>query len=87
LPALAEGGIVMPQPGGVLTRMAERGVPEVAIPLDRLDEMLSRWPTAGGDGETGDIHLQVVLDSRPIMEKIFPATRNRLVLIDAGAVV
>lgn len=36
LPRLAEGGIVMPQPGGVLAQIAEAGQPEAVIPLDRL---------------------------------------------------
>lgn len=38
LPELAEGGLVMPQPGGVLAMLAEAGQPEVVIPLDRLGE-------------------------------------------------
>lgn len=37
IPRLAEGGIVMPQPGGVLANLAEAGKPEAVIPLDRLD--------------------------------------------------
>lgn len=35
LPQLADGGIVMPQPGGVLANLAEAGKPEAVIPLDR----------------------------------------------------
>ncbi len=35
IPRLAEGGIVMPQPGGVLANLAEAGRPEAVIPLDR----------------------------------------------------
>lgn len=37
IPQLADGGIVMPQPGGVLANLAEAGKPEAVIPLDRLD--------------------------------------------------
>jgi len=37
----ATGGVVMPQPGGVLGRLAEVGQPEVVIPLAQLDSMLS----------------------------------------------
>lgn len=44
LPRLAEGGMVMPQPGGVLAMLAEAGQPEVVIPLDRLNEF------GGGSG-------------------------------------
>lgn len=39
IPKLAEGGIVMPQPGGVLANLAEAGKPEAVIPLDRLNAM------------------------------------------------
>lgn len=35
IPQLAEGGIVMPKPGGVLANLAEAGQPEAVIPLDR----------------------------------------------------
>jgi len=35
IPQLADGGIVMPQPGGVLANIAEAGKPEAVIPLDR----------------------------------------------------
>lgn len=38
IPRLAEGGIVMPQPGGVLANLAEAGRPEAVIPLDRSGE-------------------------------------------------
>jgi TP901 family phage tail tape measure protein len=36
IPRLAEGGIVMPRPGGVLANIAEGGQAEAVIPLDRL---------------------------------------------------
>lgn len=39
IPALAEGGIVMPRPGGVLAQIAEAGQPEAVIPLDKLGSM------------------------------------------------
>jgi hypothetical protein len=38
IPRLAEGGIVMPQPGGVLANLAEAGRPEAVIPLDRAGD-------------------------------------------------
>jgi hypothetical protein len=38
LPRLAEGGIVMPQPGGVIAQLAEAGQPEAVIPLNRLGD-------------------------------------------------
>jgi hypothetical protein len=38
LPRLAEGGIVMPRPGGVLAQIAEAGQPEAVIPLNRMGD-------------------------------------------------
>jgi TP901 family phage tail tape measure protein len=39
IPKLAEGGIVMPRPGGVLANIAEAGQAEAVIPLDRMKGM------------------------------------------------
>jgi TP901 family phage tail tape measure protein len=36
IPKLANGGIVMPRPGGVLANIAEAGQAEAVIPLDRM---------------------------------------------------
>jgi hypothetical protein len=85
IPNAASGGIVMPSTGGTLTRVAEAGQPEVIFPLTELERFLSGGSTSGGDA--GDIHLVVNLDSKPFLDKIFPATRNRTVLVSAGAVV
>jgi TP901 family phage tail tape measure protein len=38
IPRLADGGIVMPRPGGVLANIAEGGQAEAVIPLDRFDD-------------------------------------------------
>jgi TP901 family phage tail tape measure protein len=38
IPRLAEGGIVMPRPGGVLANIGEGGQAEAVIPLDRLGQ-------------------------------------------------
>lgn len=84
-PALAEGGIVMPRSGGTLTTVAEAGQPEVVFPLDKLSNFLS----GNNRNSSGDGNIQIVvnLDSKPFLEKIFPATRNRTVLISQGAVI
>lgn len=78
----AEGGIVQPRPGGIQATVAEAGVAEAIIPLDKLDNMLANIGTGGGT-----THLIVNLDSRPLLDKIFDATRNGTVLISSGAVV
>jgi len=39
IPRLANGGVVMPSPGGSIVNVAEAGKPEAIIPLDRLNGM------------------------------------------------
>ena len=39
-PAFADGGIVMPTPGGTIAQVAEAGQPEVIFPLDKLQSMM-----------------------------------------------
>lgn len=88
LPALASGGVVMPTTGGTALIAGEAGVAEAIFPLDRLGEILATIPNAVGIGSGESmIHLQVNMDSAPILEKIFPATQNGRILIDARAVV
>jgi hypothetical protein len=42
IPRLAEGGIVLPRPGGVLANIAEGGQAEAVIPLDRLGDFTGK---------------------------------------------
>lgn len=89
VPNFAEGGVVLPTAGGTLARVAEAGQPEIIFPLDKLERFLSGGSNPNvnnGDGN-GNTHLVVQLDSRPILDKIFNATKNKTVLISAGAVV
>ena len=44
IPGLALGGIVMPQPGGVLANIAEAGQPEAVIPLNKMNQFASNKP-------------------------------------------
>jgi tape measure domain-containing protein len=81
----ADGGIVQARPGGIQATVAEAGVAEAIIPLDRFDRMLADMGATGGN--SGTTHLVVNLDSRPLLDKIFDATKNRTVLISAGSVV
>jgi hypothetical protein len=82
----AEGGVVQPVAGGIQATVAEAGMAEAIIPLDRLDRMLQNAGSIGGGGDAMT-RLIVNLDSKPLLDKIFSATKNRTVLIDAGAVV
>ena len=92
MPLLAKGGIIKPTPGGTPTIIGEAGIPEAVIPLDQIQTVISnvnpssQYSTPGALDD-GDIYLTVKIDSKPILEKIFPATRNRQVLIDARSIV
>jgi hypothetical protein len=44
IPKLALGGIVMPQPGGVLANIAEAGQAEAVIPLNKMDRYTNNKP-------------------------------------------
>jgi hypothetical protein len=44
VPKLALGGIVMPQPGGVLANIAEAGQAEAVIPLNKMDKYTNNKP-------------------------------------------
>lgn len=39
IPHLADGGVVMPKPGGQIVKVAEAGQAEAVIPLSKLDQM------------------------------------------------
>ncbi len=58
LPRLADGGIVMPRPGGVLAMLAEAGQPEAVIPLDRLGSM--------GGGSNVNITINAGVGTDPV---------------------
>ena len=51
IPRLAEGGIVMPQPGGVLANIAEGGQAEAVIPLNNMKDF--------GGGTTNNYTINV----------------------------
>ena len=51
MPRMAEGGVVMPSPGGSIVNVAEAGRPEAIIPLDRLGKM------GGGGGNSYTINV------------------------------
>lgn len=80
IPELAEGGIVPATAGGRTIRVAEAGQAEAIIPLNRAGQF-------GLGGRDQPMHLVVNLDSKPFLDMIFPASRNRTILIDQGAIV
>jgi hypothetical protein len=66
IPRLAEGGIVMPRPGGVLANIGEGGQAEAVIPLDRLGDFTGKGSNtyninvSGGMATGSDIGRAVV---------------------------
>jgi hypothetical protein len=70
---LAEGGIVMPTPGGQVVRVAEAGKAEAVIPLDKLSTLLNGPARVGqfGKGNT----FNIVGQSDPVATA--HATANR----------
>lgn len=58
VPKLAKGGVVMPQPGGVLANIAEGGQPEAVIPLDKFDKL--------GSQNTYNITINAGVGSDPV---------------------
>ncbi|CDR16813.1 hypothetical protein [Streptomyces iranensis] len=56
IPTLAQGGIVLPRPGGTLALLAEGGQAEAVLPLNRLSTLLARTgpaPAPAGSGRPG----------------------------------
>jgi len=86
-PQLAQGAVILPTAGGTDVTVGEGGQAEAVIPLDRLDEMLSKRKANEAPGEDSMIHLVANLQGQPFLDLIFPATKNRTILIDGGAVV
>ena len=87
-PALAEGGIVLPRPGGTIAQLGEGGSAEAVIPLndesmsrlsDRIVEAMDR---AGGAAEQSTIDLTVQLGDRELFRALAKANRDGRFLID-----
>jgi len=77
LPRLAEGGVVMPQNGGVLAQIAEAGQPEAVIPLNKLDEIM-------GNSGRGDTYVYNAAENRSLSteeEFVKAAKRTRLQVV------
>lgn len=87
IPGAANGAIAMPTSGGQIVRVAEAGVPEVISPLDKLGDVLNQYMGSSGSRNEVPIQLVVNIDDKPILDKIFQATRDKRVLISNKAIV
>lgn len=76
LPRLAEGGLVMPQKGGVLANIAEAGQPEVVYPLDRFEEMMET-NKKGGDTIVFNNYASPTISNEVELEKAVKRARIR----------
>lgn len=68
LPKLANGGIVMPSPGGSIVNVAEAGKPEAIIPLDRLGNL--------GGATTVNVYVNQAVTAQTIIDVINKYSRN-----------
>lgn len=74
IPRLANGGVVMPSPGGSIVNVAEAGKPEAIIPLDRMGNM---------GGNTYHIHInKASITGREIVQAIqqYQTGQGRVIL-------
>lgn len=76
LPRLAEGGLVMPQRGGVLANIAEAGQPEVVYPLDRFEEMME-MKQGNGDTIVFNNYASPAISNEAELEKAVKRARLR----------
>lgn len=87
-PTFAEGGVVLPTNGGTTAIVGEGGQPEVIFPLDKLESFLSSYSNNSNSLSNSEpINLTITLDSRTLYSGIFNASKNRTILIDAGAII
>ena len=71
-PSFAEGGIVMPSPGGTIAQVAEAGQPEVIFPLDKLQSLLN----TGGGGGGGNQQFHLYIDGSEITTRVVKNINN-----------
>ncbi len=79
LPRLAQGGTVMPSPGGTIAQIAEAGRPERVEPLDpsglskrdrAMIELLAGRNGVGGQGVTVNVYPSAGMDERDLADKV-----------------
>lgn len=87
-PKMAEGGIVLPRPGGTLAQLGEAGDAEAVIPLNdesmaRLsDRIVDAMGRSGGRQESGAIDLTIQLGDRELYRALAKANRDGRFLVD-----
>lgn len=75
MPSLAEGGVIMPSPGGTIARIAEAGRPERVEPLDPdglsvRDRAIIKELSSGGKGPTINVYPSAGMDERELAEMV-----------------
>jgi hypothetical protein len=69
IPALAQGGVVMPSPGGSIVQVAEAGQPEAIIPLDKLGSF-------GAGQQTINVYVNQAVTAQTIIDVIKKYSRS-----------
>jgi hypothetical protein len=67
---MAEGGVVMPRPGGTPAILGEAGRPEAVIPLDRAGNMLN------GSAITVNIYPKALPTDRELIDLVNSVRRR-----------
>ena len=70
---LAEGGIVMPRPGGTLATIGEAGQAEAVIPLNKFDDVVGK---RGGGGIVINVNAGMGTDGAAVGEQVVNAIRK-----------
>ncbi len=71
IPKLADGGIVMPQNGGVLANIAEAGEPEAVIPLSKLDKFIGTSDNSSKiENHIGTVNIASEVDGENWLKKL-----------------
>jgi hypothetical protein len=70
---LAEGGIVMPRPGGTLATIGEAGQAEAVIPLNKFDDVVGK---RGGANVNIVVNAGMGADGAAVGEQIVNAIRR-----------
>jgi phage-related protein len=70
---LAEGGIVMPRPGGTLATIGEAGQAEAVIPLNKFDDVVGK---RGGGGINIVVNAGMGTDGAAVGEQVVNAIRK-----------
>lgn len=75
IPRLADGGLVLPTPGGTVVRVAEAGQAEIVAPERAIEAAVTRAMSRGGIGRDtpliGAVHMPPDVDVNEVSERLY----------------